>query len=57
MNYKVLGDDFMVQVGRMYVPFTRNYGTTSTKSCSPPNWTGARADCAAAFFTPESGPG
>ena len=32
VNYKVLGDDFMVQVGRMYVPFTRNYGTTSTKS-------------------------
>lgn len=32
VNYKVLGDDFMIQVGRMYVPFTRNYGTTSTKS-------------------------
>lgn len=32
VNYKLLGNDFMVQVGRMYVPFTRNYGTTSTKS-------------------------
>ncbi len=29
---KLLDDDFMVQMGRMYVPFTRNYGTTSTKS-------------------------
>ncbi len=32
VNYKVLGNDFMIQAGRMYVPFTRNYGTTSTKS-------------------------
>lgn len=32
INYKLLGDDLMVQVGRMYIPFTRNYGTTSTKS-------------------------
>ena len=32
VNYKLLGDDFMIQVGRMYVPFTRNYGTTSTKA-------------------------
>ncbi|PIP39602.1 MAG: hypothetical protein COX19_07470 [Desulfobacterales bacterium CG23_combo_of_CG06-09_8_20_14_all_51_8] len=32
VNYKVLKDDLMVQVGRMYVPFTRNYGTTSTMS-------------------------
>ncbi len=32
VNYKLLGDDLMVQVGRMYVPFSRNYGTTSTKS-------------------------
>ena len=32
INYKVAGDDLMVQVGRMYIPFTRNYGTTSTKS-------------------------
>ncbi|MGB9499587.1 MAG: porin [Dissulfuribacterales bacterium] len=32
VNYKLLGNDLMVQVGRMYVPFTRNYGTTSTKS-------------------------
>ncbi|MBW2099587.1 MAG: hypothetical protein JRG68_02300 [Deltaproteobacteria bacterium] len=29
---KLLGDDFMIQAGRMYIPFTRNYGTTSTKS-------------------------
>ncbi len=32
VTYKLLGDDLMVQVGRMYVPFTRNYGTTSTKA-------------------------
>lgn len=25
-------DEFKLQVGRMYVPFTRNYGTTSTKA-------------------------
>jgi hypothetical protein len=31
-TYKIIGDDLMVQVGRMYVPFTRNYGTTSTKA-------------------------
>jgi hypothetical protein len=27
-----LDDAFKIQVGRMYVPFTRNYGTTSTKT-------------------------
>jgi hypothetical protein len=27
-----LHEAFMVQLGRMYVPFTRNYGTTSTKA-------------------------
>ncbi len=32
VNYKLLGDDLMVQAGRMYIPFTRNYGTTSTKA-------------------------
>lgn len=32
VNYKVLGNDLMIQVGRMYIPFTRNYGTTSTKT-------------------------
>jgi hypothetical protein len=32
VNYKLHGNDFMVQVGRMYIPFTRNYGTTSTKA-------------------------
>lgn len=32
VSYKVLGNDFMVQAGRMYIPFTRNYGTTSTKA-------------------------
>ncbi|MGM0787003.1 MAG: porin, partial [Thermodesulfobacteriota bacterium] len=26
VNYKLLGNDLMVQAGRMYVPFTRNYG-------------------------------
>ncbi len=30
--YKLIGNDLIVQVGRMYIPFTRNYGTTSTKS-------------------------
>ena len=32
VTYKILGDDLMIQVGRMYIPFTRNYGTTSTKA-------------------------
>ena len=32
VTYKILGNDLMVQVGRMYIPFTRNYGTTSTKT-------------------------
>ena len=32
ITYKLLGNDLMIQAGRMYVPFTRNYGTTSTKS-------------------------
>lgn len=32
VNYKVLGESLMVQAGRMYVPFTRDYGTTSTKA-------------------------
>lgn len=27
-----LGESFKIQAGRMYVPLTRNYGTTSTKS-------------------------
>lgn len=31
INLKLLDDDLMLQMGRMYVPFTRNYGTTSTK--------------------------
>lgn len=32
VTYKLHGNDLMVQVGRMYIPFTRNYGTTSTKA-------------------------
>lgn len=32
VNYRILGNDLMLQMGRMYVPFTRNYGTTSTKA-------------------------
>jgi len=32
LNYKLMGNDLILQAGRMYVPFTRNYGTTSTKS-------------------------
>lgn len=32
VNYKLMGNDLMVQAGRMYVPLTRNYGTTSTKT-------------------------
>ncbi len=31
INLKLLDDDLMLQLGRMYVPFTRNYGTTSTR--------------------------
>ncbi len=31
-TYRVLGNDLMIQAGRMYIPFTRNYGTTSTKA-------------------------
>lgn len=32
ITYKIHGNDLMVQAGRMYIPFTRNYGTTSTKA-------------------------
>lgn len=32
VTYKLFGDDLMIQAGRMYIPFTRNYGTTSTKA-------------------------
>ncbi|MFP4532603.1 MAG: hypothetical protein ACLFNS_07960 [Desulfobacterales bacterium] len=32
VTYKVLGNNLMIQAGRMYIPFTRNYGTTSTKA-------------------------
>jgi len=32
VRLKILNDDIMLQMGRMYVPFTRNYGTTSTKA-------------------------
>ncbi len=32
VRFKILDDDIMLQMGRMYVPFTRNYGTTSTKA-------------------------
>ncbi|MBC2714764.1 MAG: hypothetical protein HF978_05575 [Desulfobacteraceae bacterium] len=32
VTYKLYDNDLMVQVGRMYIPFTRNYGTTSTKA-------------------------
>ncbi len=40
VNFKIPNDDFMVQVGRMYVPLTRNYGTTSTKTllCLELDW-------------------
>ncbi|MCP4205254.1 MAG: hypothetical protein GY769_25365 [bacterium] len=31
INLKLHDDDLILQMGRMYVPFTRNYGTTSTK--------------------------
>ena len=31
INAKLLDEIIMLQVGRMYVPLTRNYGTTSTK--------------------------
>ena len=32
VTLKLAGDDAMLQMGRMYVPLTRNYGTTSTKT-------------------------
>ncbi|WP_456434496.1 selenite/tellurite reduction operon porin ExtI [Thermosulfuriphilus sp.] len=32
ITVKLAGDALMLQAGRMYVPFTRNYGTTSTKT-------------------------
>ncbi|MCK9173497.1 MAG: hypothetical protein AB7T15_06315 [Desulfuromonas sp.] len=32
ISYRLLGNDLIVQAGRMYVPFTRDYGTTSTKA-------------------------
>ncbi len=32
ITMKLAGEALMVQAGRMYVPFTRNYGTTSTKT-------------------------
>lgn len=32
VNLKLCGDEAQLQLGRMYVPFTRNYGTTSTKA-------------------------
>lgn len=32
IRFNISGDDLILQVGRMYIPFTRNYGTTSTKS-------------------------
>ena len=33
--YFDLSDSFKIQMGRMYVPFTRNYGTTSTFALLP----------------------
>ncbi len=40
VNCKLIGNDLMAQIGRMYVPFTRDYGTTSTKALltSDLNW-------------------
>ncbi|MGM0577387.1 MAG: porin [Myxococcota bacterium] len=32
VTIRLLGDALQIQGGRMYVPFTRNYGTTSTKA-------------------------
>ncbi len=32
ISTKLLGDALIAQAGRMYVPFTRNFGTTSTKA-------------------------
>jgi hypothetical protein len=32
VTYKIHDNDLMLQIGRMYIPFTRNYGTTSTKA-------------------------
>jgi len=50
VNYKLHGNDFMVQVGRMYIPFTRNYGTTSTKALLTTELDWGRVDCAVGFF-------
>ena len=33
--YYNLNDSFKIQMGRMYIPFTRNYGTTSTFALLP----------------------
>ncbi len=32
VSYQLAGNDLIVQIGRMYVPFTRNFGTLSTKT-------------------------
>ncbi len=32
VDYKICTKDLILQAGRMYVPFTRDYGTTSTKA-------------------------
>ncbi|OAG28013.1 selenite/tellurite reduction operon porin ExtI [Thermodesulfatator autotrophicus] len=32
ITVKLAGEALMLQAGRMYIPFTRNYGTTSTKA-------------------------
>jgi len=32
VSYELAGNDLIVQIGRMYVPFTRNFGTLSAKT-------------------------
>ncbi|NOQ47283.1 MAG: porin [Desulfobulbaceae bacterium] len=54
ITYKVADDNFMVQVGRMYVPFTRNYGTTSTKSMLTADLDWGQAGLRSGIFYPNN---
>ncbi len=54
ITYKLLGNDLMVQVGRMYVPFTRNYGTTSTKAMLTADLDWGQAGLRSGIFYPST---
>jgi len=49
INYK-FNDALTVQLGRMYVPFTRNYGTTSTFAMMPLDLTWAQGGVRGGIF-------